>query len=153
MLASMTVDRKTDPEFFALLTGSYKRLVGAPLVPPGKDAGWLYADAPFAVVAHDADADPKFVYANKAAQACFDYSWEEMIGLPSRLSAEAPERAERQTLLDAVAQKGFMTGYSGIRVAKSGRRFLIENGVVWELIDRNGARHGQAATFPSWRNL
>jgi hypothetical protein len=149
----MTADLKTDPQFFALLTGSYKRLVGAPLVPEGKDAGWLYAEAPFAVVAHDTGADPKFIYANKAAQACFDYGWEEMIGLPSRLSAEAPERAERQVLLDAVARTGFMSGYSGIRVAKSGRRFLIENGIVWQLAGQNGLVHGQAATFPSWRNL
>ena len=73
--------------------------------------------------------------------------------MPSRLSAEGPERAERQALLDAVAKNGFMSGYRGIRVAKSGRRFLIENGVVWELIDENGIGHGAAATFPSWRNL
>jgi PAS domain-containing protein len=149
----MAVDLKTDPEFFALLTESYARLVGLPLVPEGKDAGWLYAEAPFAVVAHDTGADPKFIYANKAAQKCFDYSWEEMIGLPSRLSAEAPERAERQTLLDAVAKNGFLSGYRGLRIAKSGRRFLIEDGVVWQLIDREGISHGQAATFPSWRDI
>jgi hypothetical protein len=40
-----------------------------------------------------------------------------------------------------------------VRVAKSGRRFIIEDGVVWELIDREGTRHGQAATFLSWRNV
>jgi hypothetical protein len=143
----------TDPEFFALLTGSYARLIGKPLAPARSDAAWLYSEAPFAVLAHNTDANPKFIYANKCAQACFEYSWEEFIGLPSRLSAEAPERAERQSLLDVVAQNGFMSGYRGIRVAKSGRRFLIENGVVWELIDENGARHGAAATFPSWRNV
>ena len=96
-------DLLTDPAFFALLTGSYARLVGTPLVPQGKDASWLYNQAPFAVVAHDTAADPKFIYANMCAQVCFEYSWEEFIGLPSRLSAEAPERAERQALLDAVA--------------------------------------------------
>jgi hypothetical protein len=41
----------TDPGFFDLLRGSYARLTGAPLVPKGKDAAWLYAQAPFAVVA------------------------------------------------------------------------------------------------------
>src|SRR5262245_26044109 len=146
-------DLSTDPEFFALLTGSYAWLVGKPLVPAGSDAAWLYSQAPFAVVAHNTDADPKFIYANKCAQSCFEYSWEEFIGLPSRLSAEAPERAERQALLDAVAQNGFMSGYRGVRVAKSGRQFLIENGVVWELIDEKGIRRGAAATFPAWRNL
>jgi hypothetical protein len=143
----------TDPGFFALLTESYQRLVGAPLVPKGKDAAWLYAQAPFAVVAHNTDSDPKFIYANRAAQACFEYSWDEFIGLPSRLSAEAPDRAERQVLLDAVATNGFMSGYRGVRVAKSGRRFLIADGVVWDLIDQQGIRHGAAATFPSWRDV
>jgi len=149
----MARDFSTNSEFFALLTRSYARLVAKPLVPQGKDSSWLYVEAPFAVVAHDADADPKFIYANRCAQTCFEYSWEEFIGLPSRLSAEAPERAERQALLDAVAKNGFISDYRGIRVAKSGRRFLIEDGVIWELIDEKGIRHGAAATFPSWRNI
>jgi len=71
-------DLLTDPAFFALLTGSYARLVGTPLVPQGKDASWLYSQAPFAVVAHDTAADPKFIYANMCAQVCFEYSWEEV---------------------------------------------------------------------------
>ncbi len=73
--------------------------------------------------------------------------------LPSRLSAEASDRAERQKLLDEVTRNGFLSGYRGLRVAKSGRRFIIEDGVVWELIDRAGLRHGQAATFLSWRDV
>jgi PAS domain-containing protein len=147
------VDLSTNSAFFALLTGSYTRLVKAPLVPEGADAGWLYHEAPFAVLAHSTDPDPKFVYANKAAQACFEYSWDEFLALPSRLSAEPTDRAERQRLLDQVARNGFLSGYRGIRVAKSGRRFIIEDGVVWELIGRDGVRRGQAATFRTWRNV
>ncbi len=147
------IDRSTDPAFFALLADSYARLVGASLVPEDKDARWLYHEAPFVVLAHGTDRDPNFIYANEAAQACFEYSWEEFLALPSRLSAEPIERTERQGLLDEVARNGFLSGYLGIRIAKSGRRFLIEDGVVWELIDREGLRQGQAATFRSWRNV
>jgi len=147
------VDLSTDAGFFALLTDSYARLMGAPLVPLGTDADWLYREAPFVVVAHGTDEDPTFIYANKAAQACFEYSWEEFMLLPSRLSAEAADQAERQALLEEVARNGFMTGYRGLRVAKSGRRFIIEDGVVWELVGRDGTRHGQAASFLSWRNV
>ena len=147
------VDLSSDPAFFALLTDSHARLVGSPLVPPGTDAGWLYREAPFVVVAHGTDRDPKFIYANQAAQTCFEYSWREFMTLPSRLSAEAPDRAERQRLLDEVARNGFLFGYRGLRVAKSGRRFIIEHGVVWEMVDRAGKRHGQAATFLSWRDV
>ena len=100
------VSLSTDPEFFALLTDSYHRLVGTPLVPAGADAEWLYEQAPFAVLAHDAAADPRFVYANRAALNRFGYTWDELVGMPSRLSAEAPERAARARLLDAVARDG-----------------------------------------------
>jgi hypothetical protein len=150
---SQFADLKTCARFFELLTESYARVVGAPLVPPGKDARWLYRDAPFAVLAHGTDPDPSFIYANKAAQACFEYSWEEFLSLPSRLSAEPSDRAERQALLEEVQRHGFMSGYRGLRIAKSGRRFIIEDGAVWELTDRDGTRHGQAATFLSWRNV
>ncbi|HUN45830.1 MAG TPA: MEKHLA domain-containing protein [Stellaceae bacterium] len=146
-------DLREDPVFFELLTGSYLRLVGHPLVAAGRDAAWLYGDAPFALLSHDAALDPRFVYANRAAQARFEYSWDEFIGLPSRLSAEAPERGERQRLLDAVARNGFMSGYRGIRITKTGRRFRLEDGVIWELIDAGGVRRGQAAMFSQWTDL
>ena len=48
-------DLSHDPDFFALLTGSYARRLGESLVPAGADAAWLYAAAPFAVLAHDAN--------------------------------------------------------------------------------------------------
>lgn len=146
-------DLSVDPAFFNLLAGSYARLTGSPLAAPGQDASWLYHDAPFVVLAHNGEADPRFVYANRTAQACFDYPWDEFVTLPSRLSAEAPDRAERQRLLDEVARNGFVSNYTGIRVAKSGRRFRIENGVVWQLIETDGLLRGQAATFSSWRNV
>ncbi len=136
-----------DPGFFALLNDSHKRFVGAPLAPPGRNAAWLYNEAPFVVLAHNTESDPIFTYANRAAQLCFEYSWEEFTSLPSRLSAEAPDRADRQTLLDEVTRNGFTTGYRGMRIAKSGRRFLIERATVWQLVDADGIVRGQAATF------
>ncbi len=116
-------------------------------MPSGHGADWLYNEAPFAVLAHNTEADPIFIYANRSAQHCFGYSWEEFISLPSRLSAEAPDRAARQALLNAVARDGFTSDYRGLRIAKSGRRFWIEHATVWQLIDGDGVVHGQAATF------
>lgn len=136
-----------DRDFFDLLTGSYARLVGSPLVPNGSGPDWLYHEAPFAVVAHNTEADPRFVYANTAAQKCFEYSWDEFTTLRSRFSAEVADQAERQLLLDAVTRNGFMSGYRGMRVARSGRRFWINNGLVWQLLDANAVLRGQAATF------
>jgi len=147
-----------DPDFLRLLAGSHARLVGAPLLPEdARDdearARWLYEAAPFCVLAHNTDADPRFVYANRAAQARFEYGWDEFTTLPSRLSAEAPDRAERQRLLDAVTRDGFIGDYRGLRIAKSGRRFWIESATVWQLVDEAGALHGQAAAFRDWREM
>jgi hypothetical protein len=36
---------------------------------------------------------------------------------------------------------------------KSGRRFWIENAIVWELVDWQGRRLGQAATFDTWKDV
>lgn len=102
----------------------------------------------FAILAHNTAPDPVFVYGNKAAQRRFGYEWEELTALPSRLSAEAPERIERQRFLERVTRNGFVTGYRGIRIAKSGKRFRIENATVWQLIDIEGICHGQAAMLP-----
>ncbi|KAA0074688.1 MEKHLA domain-containing protein [Tardiphaga sp. P9-11] len=142
-----------DDNFFNLLISSYARTVGKPLVSGNQDAAWLYGEAPFAVLAHSTAADPIFVYANRTAQSCFEYGWDEFITIPSRLSAEAPNRDERQRLLDAVAHNGFIDNYRGLRIAKSGRRFWIEDGIVWELRDENGKRCGQAALFTSWTDV
>lgn len=144
-----------DPDFYLLLSGAYARLVGKPLIAntvtiageAAAKARWLYDQAPFCVLAHNAGADPMFIYANRSAQSCFGYDWEEIIQVPSRLSAEAPDRAERQRLLDAVTNNGFISDYRGLRIAKSGRRFWIENATVWQLIDEAGVLHGQAAMF------
>lgn len=148
--------RAENSQFFDLLVGSYRRLIGEepPFLPPGvpPGPGWLYSHAPSPVLAHDTGSDPSFIYANKAAQHLFGYDWDQMIGLPSRLSAEAPVRGERQRLLDAVARDGFATGYSGIRIAKSGRRFWIEDGVLWQLREHDGSLRGVAATFAKWRD-
>jgi hypothetical protein len=144
----------TDPAFAFLLADTYERLVGTPLLPPEVPAAdaarWLYEDAPFVVVSHNTDADPRFVYANRAGQRCFEYGWDEFTTLQSRLSAEQPNREERARLLDDVRTKGFSADYRGQRIAKSGRRFWIEKAIVWNLVDRDGVYRGQAATFAQW---
>jgi PAS domain S-box-containing protein len=136
-------------EFFDLLAGSYARLVGRPLVPIDLAAmegpRWLYETAPFGLLAHNTEADPIFVYGNRAVQRRFGYDWDELTALPSRLSAEAPERQERENFLRQVARDGYVDNYRGIRVTKSGERFWIEDVTVWQLIDEKGRLRGQAA--------
>jgi hypothetical protein len=131
----------------ALIAASFERLLGKPLVAPGSDIVSALWNAPDAIVAHGVQDDPIFFFGNRAALAAFEVDVEGFTRMPSRLSAEAPLRGERQALLDRVLEHGFIDDYAGIRIASSGRRFRIEDAIVWNLIDGTGTRHGQAATF------
>jgi len=141
-----------------LMLSSHQRFVGRPLLlrSPGESdealARRLYT-APFGLLSHDDQADPCFNYANLVAQQLFERSWYELVGMPSRLSAEAPERAERDRFLARVAAHGYIDDYAGIRVARSGRRFRILRATVWNLVDAAGRQIGQAAAIPAWEPL
>ena len=138
-----------------LLLRSYARFVGEPLasysgISDDEAAHQLYETAPFGLLAHDTSADPLFIYANRTAQRCFEYDWDDFVGLPSRLSALPDGQTDREALLRSVAEHHVTTGYRGLRVSKSGHRFWVENLTMWELIDDDGVRYGQAAVFRSW---
>ena len=140
----------------ARLTRSFRRWTGKDLIDPslpaGEQARELYY-APFVVLSHDSSPDPILNYANEIGLRLFELSWDELIAMPSRLTAQAPDQAARARLLAAVNTRGFIDDYSGVRIAKSGRRFAIERATVWNLLDENGAPCGQAATFSEWRFL
>ena len=53
---------------------------------------WLHEEAPYSILAHNTEADPRFIYANKYALSCFKYSPDELLSLPSRLSATQQNR-------------------------------------------------------------
>ncbi|MFC8429460.1 MEKHLA domain-containing protein [Streptomyces sp. NPDC057253] len=142
-----------DDAFARLLLSSHQRLTGTPLSPAesgGDAARWLYEDPSFGLLAHGTGADPLFIYANRTAQQCFEYSWEEFVRLPSRLSAAAEGQDDREKFVRSVTEHGYASGYRGLRIAKSGRRFWIEDVTMWNLVDTEGVHHGQAAVFRSW---
>lgn len=131
----------------ALIIESFERLLRRPLVVPGDDPVAALWEAPEAVVAHGTEDDPVFFFGNRAALAAFECDVAAFTAMPSRLSAEAPLREERQMLLDRVSRGGFIDDYAGMRISATGRRFRIENAVVWNLVDAAGQHCGQAATF------
>ena len=134
-----------------LIAQSFARLIGQALVDPiSAHALWT---APRVILAHGTEDDPIFFYANRMALDLFEMPAADFLKLPSRLSAEAPSRAERARLLDRVRRDGFIADYAGVRIAATGRRFRIEQAVVWTLIDADGRSHGQAATFDRWTRL
>lgn len=140
-------------EHIERLRYSYQRWLGRPLLDatlPPPDAAQQLFYAPFALISHSADADPIFTYGNQTAQRLFEVDWAELTKLPSRLSAEPPNRDERAALLFQVAQHGFAEGYAGVRISKTGKRFRIENVTVWNIMDATETYYGQAAMYNQW---
>lgn len=137
-----------------LIAESFQRLLGKPLLEevPEADADLWSAlwSAPRVIVAHGTQADPIFFYGNRMALERFEMSFDDFTRLPSRYSAEPLLREERARLLERVTRDGFIDDYAGIRIASSGRRFRIEQAVVWNLVDAEGRVQGQAATFDRW---
>lgn len=136
-----------------LIANSHARLTGRNLVHPGspvRDALW---SASAVIVAHGTQSDPLFFYGNQKALTLFEVDWASFTQMPSRLSAEPLLREERARLLERVARDGYISDYAGIRISARGHRFRIEQATVWNLLDTDGACHGQAATFDRWVDL
>ena len=156
MQSSPPSDASLD-ERLQLIVNSYRRLTGKHLIAdvPQDAAGLRQAiwEAPCAILAHCTEDDPVFFYGNRLALQLFEMSFEEFTRLPSRCSAEPLERAARAKLLERVTQQGYVDDYSGVRIASSGRRFIINAATVWNLVDEEGNYRGQAAAFADWTPL
>lgn len=148
----------TSPEWVArtrLLLNSYQQFVGRELIPrrdPLLDSQNLF-EAGIVVVAHGTQDDPLLNYGNLAALTLWQLPLEKLIGMPSRKTAEPVHRDERAVLLRRTLEAGFIDDYSGIRIASTGERFRIEHATVWNVVDDNGDRAGQAAAFSDWTML
>lgn len=137
----------------ALIAESFSRVTGGMLAGSTDDPAPALWQLSAAVVAHGTEADPVFFYANRAALVLFGFPAVEFVRLPSRLSAEPGGREARAELMARVTADGFVSGYSGVRIAASGKRFRIAGATVWNLIDTAGTLRGQAATFSRWEPL
>jgi len=140
----------------ACLLHSFRHWTRRELIPasgsPEEQARRLF-HAPFVVISHGIEDDPVLNYGNQDALTLWEMSWEEFTKMPSRLTAESMEQTERARLLTEVSKKGYMDGYGGARISKTGRRFRVENATVWTLLDAQNRYGGQAATFSRWTYL
>jgi MEKHLA domain len=139
-----------------LLLDSYRARLGRDLVAraddPVVEALRLFA-APFVVVSHGVGADPLLNYGNRVALALWEMTPAALVATPSRLTAEPMLREARERLLEETAQKGFVSGYEGVRISATGRRFRISNVTIWNVTDAAGRPAGQAAAFGRWTFL
>lgn len=139
----------------ALLLSSYRRWLkrDLPLSSGAVSQAEALFTADFALVSHGVEGDPLFNYGNGTALRLFELEWDAFVRLPSRKSAEMPNRSERARLLETVYSQGYIDDYAGVRISASGRRFHIERAVVWNLLDESGCYRGQAACFNRWTFL
>ncbi len=155
----MTMPDSVSPwlsQHVTLLCESYQHWTGQCLLPPeispAAAVAALHA-APFALVSHGVQPDPVFNYGNQLALDLFEMTWDEFTTLPSRLSAEVGQQDARRQLLAEVSARGYSDNYAGVRIAKSGRRFMIRDATVWNLSDTAGVYRGQAAIVRAWQTL
>jgi hypothetical protein len=136
-----------------ILLKSYRRFLGEELIARDgtvEEQSKALFDTDFVVVSHGTQNDPILNYGNETALTLWELSLETLLQTPSRLTAEPVHRDERARLLERTSRDGFVDDYRGIRIASTGRRFLIEQAIVWNLVNADGDRVGQAATFSDW---
>jgi hypothetical protein len=140
----------------ALMLTSHHRAWGKPLVAgtganrSRRQAAQELFTAATVVLAHDGAEDPRLIYANRAALTLWRRRWQQMVGMPSRLTAEPLERSARAVALARALSSEAIAGYGGIRIDSCGRRFRIEAARLWTLRNEEGFPCGQAAAFASW---
>jgi len=136
-----------------ILTNSYQQILCQELIDTNQTPEELSKalfNAPFAVVSHGVQIDPIFNYGNQTALQLWSITWDKFIKTPSRLSAEAENRAIRSAMLNQAATIGYIDNYQGVRISTTGARFAIEQAIIWNLTDESGQKCGQAATFSNW---
>lgn len=136
----------------SMLVRSFRHWLGRDLVADSDEVeqARLVWEAPFAVVSHNTEPDPRFNYANRTALRVFEMTWDQFTLLPSRQSAPPVHQDERALLMATVAQRGHATNYRGVRITRSGQRFWLEDGIIWNVLDEQGRYQGQAAMFGRW---
>jgi hypothetical protein len=139
-----------------ILLNSFRLRLGRELLPrcddPVVEAHHLFA-APFVVVSHGTQADPVLSYGNRLALDLWETDLPTLTQMPSRLTAEPVHRDERARLMARALRDGFVDDYQGIRISLTGRRFRIEQAIIWNLTTADGIPAGQAATFDHWVRL
>ena len=139
-----------------ILFNSFRHFVGRELMErdgnPESEAARLFA-SPFVVVSHGTQDDPILNYGNQAALSLWETDLPTLTSMPSRLTAEPMHRDERAILMARAKRDGFVDDYRGVRISSTGKRFLIERAIVWNLTDASGVRVGQAATFSEWKSI
>jgi hypothetical protein len=152
ILAPPGADNAYHDAFVRRLLAAFTRATGRDLVAEtGADPAVLGCTVyfgNFALLSHRGDGDATLNYGNAQALKLWECGWRDFTAMSSRDTAPRAGRAAREAMMAQVAAKGFVSGYSGERVSRGGRRFVIVDATVWRLQDAAGAPFGVAAFVP-----
>ena len=155
LLAAPVHENNYQAAFIRRVIDSFARATGKSLIhqsgidpeAPGRSA-WL---GNFALLTHRGDPGATLNYGNAFALRLWEYDWNSFVSTPS--AATAPEEASesRDAAMKKVALDNFVSGYSGARISRTGRRFLIQDVTIWRLMDDAGGSFGVGAFFRRYR--
>lgn len=133
---------------------SYKNYYGEELLDASTDDFLKNCfSAPFVLVSHNNEEDPIFKFGNQMGLDLWELTWDDFTKTFSKQTAETELQENRKKSLDEVAKNGFISAYSGIRISSTGKRFRIEDVKIWNVLDDNQQKIGQAASFKNWTFL
>lgn len=152
ILPPPSADNGYHDDFVRRLLAAFTRAAGHDLVAlSGADPAALGRSVyfgNFALLSHRGDGDATLNYGNALALTLWECGWEAFTAMSSRDTAPVAGRAAREAMMAEVARTGFVSGYSGERVSRGGRRFMIVDATVWRLQDAAGVPFGIAAFVP-----
>jgi hypothetical protein len=141
----------------AVLLQSHQRAFSRPLIASAQPGQLKAAALPEPVRLRLSGAGPRqrsripsSVTPTLQALQLWESRWDELIGMPSRLTAPNSERAERSNALGQAKRLDAVQNYRGIRISRKGRRFMINKARIWTLWDAEERVCGQAACFSDW---
>ena len=106
-------------------------------------------NADFYLLSHNTAVDPVLTYGNQQVLDRWEVSWSELVTMRSSATAKPIDRASRSKLMAQVKAHNYVSGYSGVRISKTGQEFQILDGIIWNLFLNDGSFYGQAAWFKS----
>ena len=152
----MTSSAWADPaivDWTRRLLDSFRHWTGRELIERHGDPQFqarVLFESPMVVVSHGMEADPILNYGNQTALNLWEMTWEQLIKTPSRLTAEPVDSVERERMLEQARVRGVIDTYRGVRISGTGRRFLVDDALIWNVLGAGDLQMGQAATFARW---
>ena len=139
-----------------LLLDSYRHWMKQELIDRGvtfSEQSHQLFESSFVVVSHGMQNDPILNYGNRTALALWEMSWEELTSTRHASPPNLPIRKNVPRCFNGQHNMDSLMIIEESAFQRPGKRFLVERAIVWNVVDDQGQKQGQAATFSKWSFL